>query len=132
MPRGPGCARAALGGGRKTWWRVQAVPSWFVSVESIRARVLACNEETYWVPAYVKEKRFANWLEGARDWAVSRSRYWGTPLPIWESDDGEERVVVSSVEQLYELTGAARPGLRRRGRCAAVARREPRGLQASA
>jgi isoleucyl-tRNA synthetase len=52
----------------------RAVPSWFVAVEAIKDRLLANNALTYWVPAYVKEKRFHNWLEGAHDWAVSRSR----------------------------------------------------------
>jgi isoleucyl-tRNA synthetase len=76
----------------------KAVSSWFVNVESIKEDLLRCNEETYWVPAFVKEKRFYNWLKDAKDWNISRNRYWGTPLPIWMSDDGEETVVISSIK----------------------------------
>lgn len=53
----------------------------------------------------MQEKRFHNWLEGARDWAVSRSRFWGTPLPLWISQDGEEIVVMDSIEKLEKLSG---------------------------
>lgn len=77
----------------------------FVKVEKIKDQLLECNKETYWVPDYVKEKRFHNWLEGARDWAISRSRFWGTPLPLWISQDGEEIVVMDSIEKLEKLSG---------------------------
>ena len=67
----------------------------------------------YWVPENVKEKRFANWLRDARDWAFSRSRYWGTPIPIWMSDDGVETVCVGSIEELHRLSGVRLTDLHR-------------------
>ncbi|WCJ41408.1 Isoleucine--tRNA ligase cytoplasmic [Euphorbia peplus] len=84
----------------------RAVPSWFVRVENLKSQLLENNKQTYWVPDYVKEKRFHNWLENARDWAVSRSRFWGTPLPVWISEDGEEVIVMDSVAKLEKLSGA--------------------------
>ncbi|EPY29084.1 isoleucyl-tRNA synthetase [Strigomonas culicis] len=83
----------------------KAVDAWFVNVESINDRLLAANDKTYWVPEFVKTRRFSNWLADACDWNVSRNRYWGTPLPIWHSEDWEEVVVISSVAQLEELSG---------------------------
>jgi isoleucyl-tRNA synthetase len=83
----------------------KAVPSWFVKVEEIRDKIVANNKKTYWVPQAVGEGRFHSWLVDARDWAVSRNRFWGTPIPIWASDDMDEVICIGSVDELAELSG---------------------------
>jgi len=82
----------------------KAVTTWFFKVEEIKDKLLAANEQMHWTPDHLKEGRFGKWLEGARDWAISRNRHWGTPIPLWRSDDGEIHVV-GSREELETLTG---------------------------
>ncbi|MBL6717469.1 MAG: isoleucine--tRNA ligase [Pseudomonadales bacterium] len=83
----------------------RAVPSWYVKVEQLKDRLLVANRQVRWVPDHIQEGRFGKWLEGARDWAISRNRVWGTPLPLWVNDETDAVHCIGSREELSTLTG---------------------------
>lgn len=76
--------------------------SWFIKVTDVKDRMFDLNETVNWKPKSTGEGRFGNWLKNANDWNLSRSRYWGIPLPIWRTEDKKEEVIIGSVEELYK------------------------------
>jgi len=86
--------------------------SWFIRVTALRDRLIARNAEIHWKPESTGTGRFGNWLENANDWNLSRSRFWGIPLPIWRTEDGAEQLCIGSVQQLRdEIEKAIAAGL---------------------
>ena len=91
----------------------RAVPSWFVAASSLRETLSETNQQVRWVPEHIKDGRFGNWLKNAADWAISRNRVWGTPLPIWINDTTGNQVCIGSRDELYKYTGAKPEDLHR-------------------
>ncbi len=83
----------------------RAVSSWFVDIEKVKENMLRANGKVHWVPGHLRDGRFGKWLEGARDWAISRNRYWGNPIPVWKSDGSDHVEVIGSLEELREKSG---------------------------
>ncbi|MCK5197368.1 MAG: isoleucine--tRNA ligase, partial [Spirochaetales bacterium] len=83
----------------------RAISCWFVDISKVKEKMIAANNQVEWMPSHIKTGRFGKWLEGARDWAISRNRYWGNPIPIWKCDGSDHMEVIGSREELKEKSG---------------------------
>ncbi len=83
----------------------RAVSSWFVDIGKVKDKMLGANGQIYWVPGHLQDGRFGKWLENARDWAISRNRFWGNPIPVWKCDACKHIECIGSRDELKEKSG---------------------------
>lgn len=82
-----------------------ATSSWFVNIEKIKDKMIAANQQIHWVPGHVRDGRFGNWLQNAKDWCISRNRFWGAPLPVWVCEETGDMICIGSIKELEDLSG---------------------------